>query len=150
MKLNGKQLRDNTITQDKIGITTESVINNNDATTKEWVETHVDDEIEKITYSTSNLNMAGLTTISNNGPMLACDSAISSQPISSVRITINGMEINVGSNIEPFEGFFSPDGIIIRNSGDETIGDKFYWNTYDYTYQLDSNDVIDFIYLIKE
>lgn len=98
-------------------------------------------------FSKNNLNMsANITTHDGD---LACDNSIIDIPISNslVRVFINGLEVNVGGKMFPYECYFSNDGINVRNIGDERQGDKLYWNGTIANYQLDQNDSIDFIYL---
>lgn len=99
-------------------------------------------------YSNNNLNMESNITI-NDGD-LACDTAISDIPVSNsqVRVMINGIEVNVGGKVYPFDCYFSNDGITVRTVGDERQGDKLYWNQSIAGYNLDQEDLIDFIYLI--
>lgn len=150
MKVQGKQVAESTITQNNIGVTTASVQNDTDVTTKEWVDNYVVGQITGLTYSTSNLNMAALDTTQGSGSQLACNTGITTLPNSVVRVMINGVEINVGGTTSTYGGFFSPDGTVVRLPNDEQVGDKLYWNTDTVEYQLDTTDEIDFIYLIRQ
>ena len=98
-------------------------------------------------FSKNNLNMSANITTQNGD--LACDIGIIDTPISNslVRVFINGLEVNVGGKMSPYECYFSNDGINVRNIGDERHGDKLYWNGEIAKYQLDQMDSIDFIYL---
>lgn len=101
-------------------------------------------------YSKSNLNMQALVTV-NDGD-LACNNAIIDSPVSAsfVKVFINGIEVNVGGTVYPFDCYFSPDGgTTVRLLGDEKKGDKLYWNGSIAGYQLDTVDLIDFNYLIS-
>lgn len=101
-------------------------------------------------YSKANLNMSGEITL-NDGD-LACNTEINDIPISTshVRVFINGLEVNVGGKVYPYDCYFSPNGgTTVRVVGDERKGDKLYWNTTIAGYNLDSNDLIDFVYLIQ-
>lgn len=149
LKIKGKQIADGTISQINLGVTTESVISATSVTTKEYVDTYVDGQITGITYATSNLNMAALTTTSGSGTQLACNTPIMSITNSNVRVMINGIEINVGGSSGTYMGFFSPNGVIVRLPDDEQVGDYFYWNTNTALFQLEVTDEIDFIYLTR-
>lgn len=101
-------------------------------------------------FSPLNLNMIPLVTV-NDGD-LACDDIILGLPIkkSNVRVMLNGIELKVGSKVYPFDCYFSNDnGLTPRILGDERQGDKLYWNTSVAGYNLDGNDILDFIYLIE-
>ena len=101
-------------------------------------------------FSISNLNMSAKLT--NSGNTLACDTAIIDVPLhhSYVRVIINGVEANVGGKVYPFDCYFSGDnGLTVRVMGDERSGDKLYWNSSIAGYELDTTDLIDFVYLTK-
>ena len=149
MKIGGKQIGDNTITQSKLAVSTASVVNPTSVTTKEWVENKILYEITGLTYSNKNLNMSALATTANTNANLACNTGILDIPNSNVRVNVNGVEISVGGNVSPYDCFFSPDGIIVRAVGSEILNDKLYWNTNIAFYQLDVTDKIDFIYIIR-
>lgn len=146
--IKGKQIDDNTITQANISITTQDVINPTDLTTKEWVENYVNTASALITYCTSNLNMTALVTVKNTGYNLACSTPVQVTPNSDIKVLINGVEVNVGLQGTNVDCNFSPDGVTFRAIGDVRVGDFLYWDTTNARYQLDSNDEIDFIYLI--
>jgi len=149
VKIKGKQLSDNSITQNKLAVTTDSVINPTSVTTKEWVEYTVTSGITGLTYSSQNLNMVASVTIVNTGANLACNTGITQIPNSIVRVNVNGVEVSVGGNVSPYDCFFSPNGTTVRAVGAETINDKLYWNTNITFYQLDATDKIDFIYIVR-
>ena len=96
-------------------------------------------------YSKANLNMPANVTV-NDGD-LATSSAIIDRPIASshVRVFVNGME----ANREHGDCYFSADGVEKRIIGDERQGDRLYWNGSFAGYNLDTLDLIDFIYLIE-
>lgn len=101
-------------------------------------------------YSKSNLNMSGLVTTTDGS--LACSTPILDNPKSSshVRVFVNGVEVNTGGKTYPHDCYFSSDGgITERILGDERYGDKLYWNGSVANYNLDTADLIDFIYLIE-
>lgn len=106
--------------------------------------------LKSVVFSSTNLNMICKNT-SIDGD-LACDDFINSRPImkSQVKVFINGVEVNVGGKVYPFDCYFSYDnGNTIRLSGDERIGDKLYWNNSISGYNLDTTDLIDFVYLTE-
>lgn len=113
-------------------------------------ECHPEPVITDMTvFSKINLEMNALVT--NTDGSLACNTAIldNPKPSSIVRVFINGVEVNVGGKTYPYDCYFSPNsGVTVRTPGDEKIGDKLYWNGSVAGYQLDTNDLIDFIYLI--
>ena len=90
--------------------------------------------------------MPALVTV-NDGD-LACVSQIDDVPIreSFVRVFINGMEAN--RDLPSPDCFFSADGFNQRPLGDERIGDRLWWNGSVAGYNLDTLDLIDFVYLI--
>ena len=83
--------------------------------------------------------------IANNATVgqKACELAVIEFPISNILIKINGTIVNVG---EGLDCYFSPDGSIIRSGGNGQKGDYLYWNSS--KYDLDTNDEIDFEYLV--
>jgi hypothetical protein len=105
-------------------------------------------------FSKSNLNMSCIKTIIDGDPALntgITSNSIVDKPISTsyVRVYVNGVEVNVGGKISPYECYFSNDnGITARTLGTERQGDFLFWNGSIARYQLDENDQIDFIYLI--
>jgi len=101
-------------------------------------------------FSSSNLNM--LAKVTDSGNTLACDVVIIDVPLfhSQVRVFINGIEVNCGGKVYPFDCYFSNDnGLTSRIIGDERTGDKLYWNNSVAGYELDTTDLIDFVYLTK-
>lgn len=101
-------------------------------------------------YSRANLNMVANITV-NDGD-LAVDTAILDKPVSAsfVKVFVNGVEVNSGGKVYPYDCYFSNDGgVTARQLGDEKQGDKLYWNGSIAGYQLDTVDLIDFNYLIS-
>lgn len=102
-------------------------------------------------FSKSNLNMPSLDT-ENDGD-LATISGITDTPLEGnfIRVTVNGLEVNVGGKEYPYDCYFSNDGGVTHKIlGEEQKGDKLYWNPSISGYNLDSSyDKIDFIYLIR-
>jgi len=97
------------------------------------------------TYSDNNQNMSGLTTSSDGD--LATNTAIIDIPSSRVRVFISGLEVNVGDGLDCY--FADPTTpTVARIHGSEEQGDKLYWNGSVAGLQLDSLDIIDFVYLI--
>lgn len=100
-----------------------------------------------LTYSKSNLNMMVNETI-NDGD-LACSTPINSRNKSIVKVKVNGVDVNVGGKVYPYDCYFSNDnGVTVRNVGDEKYGDLLYWNKSIAGYNLDVQDIIDFDYLV--
>jgi hypothetical protein len=101
---------------------------------------------EKLTIN--NKNMYAIDTTNNTGITLACSIPILGYPInnSQIHVFINGVEVKVGNNIND-DCYFSPDGIIIRESGTEKYGDYLYWSYNNTNYFLENTDSIDFVYI---
>jgi len=148
--IKGKQLKDGALTQDKLNVTTDTVTDLSKVTTKEWSEQNVVNHIETLSYSETNLDMTALATTVSTGTQLACNDGISDATQSMVIVRVNGVDVNIGGSTDPHDGFFSPDGIVVRTKGTEIQGDKLYWNTDTASYQLEVTDRIDFEYLIKD
>lgn len=62
MKIKSKQLENNTITQEKLNLSTISVIEPTDVTTKGYVDNLVNSAFTSITNNLSNLHMTTLAT----------------------------------------------------------------------------------------
>ena len=100
-------------------------------------------------YSKANLNMSGLVTTTDGD--LACNTPILDSPklSSYVRVFVNGVEVSTGDK-NSGDCYFSRDGgLTALVVGDERYGDKLYWNESIANYNLDTIDLIDFIYLIE-
>ena len=117
MPIKGKQIVDNTVTQQQLGITTETVVNQTDVTTKGYVDQIVNSAVTGLVHTDIDYNLTALNT-SGTAQTLAVDHPISKEPVGGVRVYVNGIEINVGPGQA---SFFAK-------------------------YQLDSTDEIDFIY----
>lgn len=77
------------------------------------------------TLSYDNTNMDVETTTS--GSTLACNiPLVNNLENSKVHVYINGIQITVGNKSTDM-AYFSPNGIIVRESGSEIGGDKLYW-----------------------
>lgn len=100
-------------------------------------------------FSKINLEMPALVTV-NDGDLATLSAILDNpKPSSIVKVLINGIEVNVGGKVYPNDCYFSPDnGVTVRTKGDERLGDKLYWNQTVAGYNLDSVDLIDFVYLI--
>jgi len=147
MKIKGKQIADATITQQQLGITTESITDATHVTTKEYVEMAIDSGLTNLSYSSEDLNLSanltesGVTSLATNQP-------ITEVPQGGVRVYVNGVEVNVGTHNSCYCAF-SADGSTFRYFGREEQGDQLYWNIgpVDAPFQLTSADEIDFVYL---
>mgnify|MGYP001220330085 CR=1 FL=1 len=145
-KIKGKQIADATITQSKMNITTESVVNATDVTTKEYVDNAVNSGMSNLSYSSSDFNISALNT-SGTSPVLACNRTVTDVPQGGIRVFINGIEVNVGSGLDCF---FAPEGTgtpTPRSFGDEQQGDYLWWNCGVAPYQLETLDSIDYVYM---
>jgi hypothetical protein len=144
--IKGKQIANNTLTQNNFNITTASIVNATDVTTKEYVESKANSAVTSINFNTDNLNMTAIATTEGNGLVLACNTAILATPISVVKVTINSFEVNVGQTLDC--AFSGDAGSTFRASGEEQAGDYLYWNTNVAPFQLETTDEIDFNYMI--
>lgn len=151
MKIKGKQIADNTITQEKMSITTESIINATDVTNKEYVEILIDSGLTSLSYSSDDLNLTSNITQSGT-TSLATNQSVTNIPQGGIRVYINGVEVNVGTHNGCYCAFSGDSGSSFRSFGQEEQGDQLYWNTnigvVDAPFQLSSDDDIDFVYLI--
>lgn len=100
------------------------------------------------TFSIDNLNMSGILSGTTSDGDLACSTPIGSYPVSNVRVFINGVEVNVGADLDCF---FSPDGGTTKRAiYDARHGDFLHWNGSVIGYQIDYKDSIDFVFLVKK
>lgn len=142
MKVKGKQISDNTITQSNLNLTTPS--GNTDAATKEYVDSNI--SVEHL--SLSNKDMSALSTIGATGVTLACSTKVLENPVSEsqVKVLINNIPIDVGPNKEAF--FSNDSGSTARPVGEVALDDYLFWNPTNALYDLETTDTIDFEYLI--
>lgn len=106
------------------------------------------EDVSVLILNNVDKNLTASVTV-NDGD-LACLSPISKSPkyLSPVSVYINGLNVNVGGKEFPFDCYFSSDnGVTAKLTGTEDIGDKLYWNPTVANYNLDANDLIDFVYL---
>lgn len=142
MKIKGKQIKDNTITQNNLNLSYPS--GNTDAATKEYVDSNI--SVEHLALS--NKDMAALSTVGITGITLACLTKVLENPVadSQMRVLINNVPIDVGPGKE---SFFSDDGgATARPVGEVALDDYLYWNPTNALYDLETTDTIDFEYLI--
>ncbi|MFV2015678.1 MAG: hypothetical protein ACC656_09640, partial [Candidatus Heimdallarchaeota archaeon] len=95
-------------------------------------------------------NLIANNTNANTGAQLATTRIITDDPISMVRVLVNGVEMRIGSNLATYDCYFSPDGnagTIVRATGEEVKGDYLFWNTNFTDFQLENSDRIDYVYL---
>jgi len=142
MKIKGKQISDGTILQSNLALTTPS--GNTDAATKEYVDSNI--SVEHL--SVANKNMSALSTTGITGYTLACNTHILENPVanSQVRVLVNNITIDVGPNQEAY--FSNNSGVTARGVGEVAWGDLLYWDMTKAKYALESDDTIDFEYLI--
>lgn len=149
MKIKGKQLADATITQQQLGITTESITDPTHVTTKEYVENAINSGLTNLSYSEDDINLIALQTQSGV-TSLSTTTSITNIPQGGVRVYVNGVEVNAGTHSRCYCAF-SPDGVTFRQFGYEEQGDQLYWNTnigvFNAPFQLTTDDEIDFVYL---
>ena len=150
MKIKGKQIADDTITQTQLGITTESITDSTHVTTKEYLEMLIDSGLTNLSYSSDDLNLTAVLTESGV-TSLATSQSITNVPQGGVRVYVNGVEVNVGTHNGCYCAFSADAGTTLRDFGREEQGDELYWNTnigvVDAPFQLTTDDEIDFVYL---
>ncbi|RIV19725.1 hypothetical protein DYU11_22615 [Fibrisoma montanum] len=101
------------------------------------------------TPTAQNKNMAALLT--TNDFDLACNTGIAATPAqgSFVEVKVNGLTVNVGNGVKTGEAYFSGDsGTTARALNAILAGDKLYWVGSAAGYQLDTNDRVDFVYVV--
>lgn len=144
-RITGKQFADNTITQNHLNLSTP--IHSYDAARKDYVDitTRNSTSIEKV--SNSNINM--YANSGTTSTYLACNTPIMEDPVirTVIDVYLNGLEVSVG---EGEDCYFSPDGVVIRDIDDVRIGDRLYWNYSVTGYHLESDDILDFIYVTND
>jgi photosystem II stability/assembly factor-like uncharacterized protein len=146
MKIQGKQLADGTILQEHLNVLTNTIIDNTSVTNLDYVQNYTSDKLNNINFARLNRNMSALQT--TGAGQLATSTHIIEYPVSVVRVKINGVEVNVGGNSAPFDGYFSPDsGVTIRDVNYAAKGDFFYWNAINYN--LNTDDSVDFEFLVN-
>jgi hypothetical protein len=141
MKIKGKQILDNTITQSNLNLY--APLYPNDAATKDYVDTAK--SVEHM--SLSNKNMTALSTVGLTGVRKACNTPIMETPVSKshIIVNLNNVQINVGPT---YHAFFSEDGGVTRKlNANIIIGDFLYWDMDIAPYALEADDEFDFIYL---
>lgn len=146
MKIKGKQIADNTIEQTNLNVTTDSVVNSSDVTTKEYVDNAINSGMTNLTYSESDLNLSANAT-TGTSPVLATNRTVTDIPRGGIRVFVNGIEVNMGSGQD---AFFAPEGSgtpTPREFGDEQQGDYLWWNAGTAPYQLETDDEIDYVYM---
>ena len=141
--LDAKQFKNNSIKQNKLNITTDSIQEPNNVANKDYVDSSK--SIERQSIEDNNLNVldSGYSDIS-----LINSDGISQQPItgSGVDVYLNGKLVPSGTR--SFDsGFFSPDGVIRRRKGDEMEGDDFYWKVKQSGYPTDTDDKLSYKYI---
>lgn len=138
--IQGHQINENSIVNNKIKILTDTITTNNNVTNKDYVRLTLAQN-KLFYYNKLNLNM-----LANDASIgeLACNIPIIEFPISTVIVKLNGTMLTVGENKDCY---FTPDadGIIIRPNDQIIKGDYLYWNNENYN--LESDDELDFVYM---
>lgn len=148
-KINGKQLANETITQNNINIHTNEIINPTDPTTKEYVDDKVIKSISNLIISLSDKDIEPFET-SGSTPMLVSNHTITDSPLGGIRVFVNGIEVNVGLGLDCF---FAPENDTtptVRIFGQEVQGDYLWWNCGVATYELETDDLISYLYYTKK
>lgn len=132
------------ITNKESGITYDS----NTLMTENAIKHALDSTVSGITHSTfsnNNLNMVGEVTSSDGD--LGTNTVVLDVPTSRIRVFINGTEQDIGPGLD---GYFADPSTptSARTHGEEQQNDKFYWNGSVAEFELDSEDIVDFVYLI--
>jgi hypothetical protein len=141
MSIKGKQIENKSIPQKKLNITTNSIIYNTDITNKEYVDNEIEQQVSKIGYNRLNRDMQAIGFEVGDK---VCEYAIIEFNLTNVRVTVNGVDINIGPDQDCY--FSNDEGITRRKRGQEQKGDYLYWNSS--KYRLEATDEIDFIYLV--
>jgi hypothetical protein len=119
-------------------------INDTDAANKKYV----DDTVDSLTYSSDDINLTALSGTS--GQYLATNTTVQNVPVTNIRVFVNSLEVNVGNGTILADCYFSDDsGTTPKTFSNVAQGDQLYWNGNSSPYQLESTDVIDFIYLTR-
>lgn len=92
-KIKGKQLESGSIEQSKINVSRVSVVDNDNVTSKQYVD-EVIAEKATLYYSKLNLNMQANNT--TNVGQKACNIQVIEFPISNVLVKVNGSLVDVG------------------------------------------------------
>lgn len=146
-KIKGKQFEDSTIIQDKLNITTESIVSESDATTVQYVDMSIASGATSLVYSVNNKDMVANIT-SGSSTMLATNTQVVDVPQGGIKVFINGIGVNNGVGLDCF---FAPEATgtpTPRIYGSEQQGDYLWWNTTDAPYQLDGEDSITLVYFV--
>lgn len=151
IKIKGKQIENGTIVQQHFNVTTESVVSNNNVTTKEYVDNAIQSGMTNMAYSSSNSDLIANNT-SGSSPILAVLEAnggrVVDSPVGGIRVYVNGIEVNVGAGQDCF---FAPEGSgtpTPRTYGSEQQFDYLWWNPSVANYQLDNTDSISYVYMV--
>ena len=150
MQIDGKQIKNLTITQSKLNLTTPLL--DYDAATKEYVDNYVDNNksVERINVTDKNMSISSTIPPNVNSFVIVSGlNAISSDKLidSAIDVYINTAKVDIGPG-EPFQ--FQPSGGgTPRAIGSEEQGDELYVNTELLGYGLDNEDKVDFNYIIS-
>lgn len=113
-----------------------------DAANKQYVDTKLGD----LDYATSNIGM--VANSGTSGIYLATDTAVLDINSTYIRVDVNGLSVTVGNGTTNAYCFFSDDsGSTAKTYDTISQGDELYWNGDVATYQLESSDLIDFVYM---
>lgn len=143
IKIGGKQISNNTITQEKLNLVQPTY--DYDAATKEYV-----DNIKSVEMlSTANINMFALDTLDETGYVLACSTPILQEPLtnSEVKVLINNVNVTVGFG--EFCYFSGDGGVTPKTDSNVEIGDYLYWVSANSNYELEIDDLVSFEYIIS-
>jgi hypothetical protein len=136
MNLSGKQILDNTLTNNKFKINTDTIISNDNASNKDYLNQNLLNN-SNFYFNKLNLNMPALSSTTNQ---LACNIPIIEFPLTTVLVKLNGALLNIN-----LDYYFSPDGIIQRSPNNIQKGDYLYWNNSNFN--LETTDELDFNFM---
>jgi hypothetical protein len=88
-----------------------------------------------------------IANVTNSANTLACNVPILGNIVGGLRVSVNGIDVTVGVDCY----FTDPTHTIIRNNGEEILGDFLHWkyvSTPISGYDLNITDNISFLYLI--
>lgn len=103
----------------------------------------VDSILRKQNNLQANQTVSGITLATNTG---ITSVLVSNSPVT---VYLNGQQINVGNTSQDWCFFSSDNGITKKQSGQETQNDMLYWDSNIAPFNLEIDDIFDFLYLEK-
>lgn len=105
--------------------------------------------IPKAAGAIAATNRGMVARLTTGDGQLACDTPITPSTVPGwVAVAVNGLIVEVGNGVKTLECYFSKDaGVTATAYGAITSSDYLYWNGSIAEFQLETTDVIDFIYI---